>query len=94
MKTILCYGDSNTYGFNPSNGQRFDQNSRWSGILKRNLSEKFKVIEEGLNNRTGISISPNGIEFSPTLHIPIIFGKNNFKPIQRMYRPTPEQFLD
>ena len=34
MKKILCYGDSNTFGFNPENGKRFDNLTRWSGILK------------------------------------------------------------
>jgi len=75
MKTILCYGDSNTYGYNPSKGSRLDENSRWSGILKTELAD-FKIIEEGLNNRTGITISPNGIEYSPILHIPNYFKKN------------------
>ena len=24
MKTIVCYGDSNTYGYNPENGFRYE----------------------------------------------------------------------
>lgn len=38
MKKILCYGDSNTFGYNPANGLRFDENNRWSGILKSTLA--------------------------------------------------------
>lgn len=74
MKTILCYGDSNTFGFNPENGKRFDENSRWSGILKSKL-KKFEIIEEGLNNRLGVAISQNGEEYSPILHLPKVIEK-------------------
>lgn len=52
MKTILCYGDSNTWGFNSETGGRFFWEERWTGILQRELGERFRVIEEGLNGRT------------------------------------------
>ena len=39
MKKILCYGDSNTYGFNPKNGLRFDDNTRWSALLGAKLKD-------------------------------------------------------
>jgi lysophospholipase L1-like esterase len=29
MKTILCYGDSNTYGYRPADGKRYDHTVRW-----------------------------------------------------------------
>lgn len=48
MKKILCFGDSNTYGFNPENFNRYQENERWSGILKT----KYNIIECGCNNRT------------------------------------------
>lgn len=60
MKTILCFGDSNTYGYNPADGSRFDENSRWSGILKNKLAENYEVIEEGMNNRTGFVDNKDG----------------------------------
>ena len=47
MKTILCYGDSNTYGYNPSNGFRYPENVRWTGRLQSALGEGYKIIEEG-----------------------------------------------
>ena len=31
MKRILCFGDSNTWGFAPKDGYRFDENTRWTG---------------------------------------------------------------
>ena len=55
MQKILCFGDSNTFGFNPLNGSRYKQNERWSGILKQRLQSEYLVIEQGCNNRTAIS---------------------------------------
>ena len=54
MKTVLCYGDSNTYGFNPSNGFRYPENVRWTGRLQSALGDGYKIIEEGCNGRTTI----------------------------------------
>jgi len=52
MKTVLCYGDSNTWGYMPGTGERFPADVRWTGVLKRELSDDYQVIEEGLNGRT------------------------------------------
>lgn len=52
MKTILCYGDSNTYGYNPHNGGRYPKEIRWTTILSKLLGEDYDVIPEGLNGRT------------------------------------------
>ena len=57
MKKILCFGDSNTFGFIPLNGQRYSKNVRWSGILAQELGADFVVVEDGLNNRT--AFNPN-----------------------------------
>lgn len=54
MKKVLCFGDSNTYGYIPSTGGRYDKNTRWTGIL----SNHFEVIEAGANNRHAFSESP------------------------------------
>ncbi len=58
MKTVLCYGDSNTYGFNPENGLRYPKNVRWSGRLQELLGEEYIIIEEGCNGRTTIFEDP------------------------------------
>ena len=50
--TILCYGDSNTYGYNSANCGRFPQYIRWPGVLQRRLGSEYCVVEEGLNGRT------------------------------------------
>ena len=54
---ILCYGDSNTWGYIPgTDHQRFSKEERWTGVLQRMLGDKFEIIEEGLNSRTLISV--------------------------------------
>ena len=53
-KRILCYGDSITWGFTPLTGVRYDENTRWTGILQKNLGDGYTVIEDGLNARTTI----------------------------------------
>lgn len=56
MKRILCFGDSNTFGYiSGSEHRRYDENKRWTGVLQRLLGLQFKIIEEGLNSRTIIS---------------------------------------
>jgi len=53
VKTILCYGDSNTYGADPADkGGRLGRDVRWPGVLRADLGDGFLVIEEGLNGRT------------------------------------------
>lgn len=53
---ILCYGDSNTWGYiSGSDHQRYSEDERWTGILSKKLGENFTIIEEGLNSRTLIS---------------------------------------
>ena len=46
---ILCFGDSNTWGFTPVSGVR--NINRWTRILKDLLPDD-EIIEEGLNART------------------------------------------
>ena len=49
---ILCIGDSNTWGYNPVNGRRFEK--RWPKILGEMMPDS-EIIEEGLCGRTVIS---------------------------------------
>ena len=54
-KRVLCFGDSNTWGYIPgSKHQRYPADVRWPGQLQKLLGPGFEVIEEGLNSR-GIS---------------------------------------
>ena len=52
---ILCIGDSNTWGYNPENGLRFE--NRWTKVLSK-LMPSADIIEEGLNGRTILSPDP------------------------------------
>ena len=58
MRTILCFGDSNTWGLNPETGQRYARDVRWPGVLRRGLGPGFEVIEEGLSGRTTVFNDP------------------------------------
>lgn len=51
-KRILCYGDSNTHGYNPTDGSRFPKEIRWTGRLQSLLGDSYEVVEEGCNGRT------------------------------------------
>lgn len=51
-KRILCYGDSNTWGYTPETGARYDRHTRWPGCLQDLTG--YTTIEEGLNGRTTI----------------------------------------
>ncbi len=58
MKTILCYGDSNTFGSRPMSGDRYGLDERWTGVLASELGAGYRVIEEGLGGRTTIWEDP------------------------------------
>ena len=58
MRTMLCYGDSNTWGYEPAAGNRFPEDVRWPGVLARELGGGFRVIEEALNGRTTVREDP------------------------------------
>jgi lysophospholipase L1-like esterase len=75
MRTLVCFGDSNTWGYVPgSNGRRFPREARWPTRLQRALGEEWEVIAEGLNGRTATMDSPvdegrNGLPYLvPCLH--------------------------
>ena len=58
MRTVLCYGDSNTWGYEPATGNRFPEDVRWPGVLAHELGDDFRVIEEALNGRTTVRDDP------------------------------------
>ena len=58
MKTILCYGDSNTWGYIPGSAARYARHQRWTGVLQSTLGGDLIVIEEGLNSRTTVLDDP------------------------------------
>ena len=61
MKNILCFGDSNTWGYVPGTGNRYPKQIRWTGLLQNLLGDSFFIIEEGLNGRTTVLDDPTRI---------------------------------
>ena len=99
MKTILCYGDSNTWGYNPISQERHEYNNRWTTVLQCELGDDYLVIPEGLNGRTTVWEDPielhkNGAAYLPPClesHKPvdlviIMLGTNDLK--QRFSLPA------
>lgn len=60
MRSVLCYGDSNTYGQTTANrpDDRYPHDIRWPGIVRAALAGHWLVIEEGLSGRTTVSDDP------------------------------------
>ena len=92
MRTVLCYGDSNTWGYDPETRRRFEPAARWTGVLAAALGPGVRVVEEGLNGRTTIVDDPiepdrNGLTYlRPCLlsHMPLdvvvlMLGTNDLK---------------
>lgn len=57
-KRVLCYGDSNTWGYDAASGGRFDDNTRWPRVLARQLGSGWDVVEAGLCGRTTVFEDP------------------------------------
>ena len=52
MKHVLCFGDSNTWGYIPgTQGERYPFEDRYPGILQARLGSGIRVHEGGLNGR-------------------------------------------
>ena len=100
MKRILCFGDSNTYGYNPHNGSRYDKNTRWTGVLQKLAGENYEIVEAGGNNRTAFSDNPDGIQFTGYKLLPEYLKENyetiilaiGINDLQIFYNPTIEEF--
>ena len=91
-KRILCFGDSNTWGYNAVDSSRFPKKVRWTRLLQKSLGEGYEIIEEGLSGRSAVSEDPlneglNGFMYiSPCIksHAPldlvmIMLGTNDTK---------------
>jgi lysophospholipase L1-like esterase len=92
-RTILCFGDSNTYGADPTGSSRFARDVRWPGVLAAQLGDGWWVVEEGLGGRTTVHDDPllphcNGLEYlvpclyshSPLDLVVLFLGLNDLKP--------------
>lgn len=90
--SVVCFGDSLTWGFNPIDRSRYGHDVRWTRLLQRELGPDFYIVEEGLNSRTTVFEDPvmgdkNGLAHLATVlqsHKPIdvliiMLGTNNLK---------------
>lgn len=55
---VLCFGDSNTWGFQPGLSTRYPESIRWTGKLAYELGPSVTVLEAGLNARTTVFDDP------------------------------------
>ena len=78
MKTILCYGDSNTRGWDPVRMERYPADVRWPGVLQHTLGQDYQVVEEGLPGRTTVWTDPIEGHMS---------GKDYLTPCLNSHRP-------
>jgi lysophospholipase L1-like esterase len=93
-RTIVCFGDSNTHGADPSGSGRMARDVRWPRVMARLLGDGYEVIEEGLNGRCTVWDTPiepgrNGLTYLvPCLlsHAPVdllivMLGTNDLKSV-------------
>ena len=99
-RTIVCFGDSNTHGADPSGSGRMGRDVRWPRVMARELGDGFEVIEEGLNGRTTCWDTPlapgrNGLTYlvpcllshAPVDLVIIMLGTNDLKRIYGLGAP-------
>lgn len=94
-KTILCYGDSLTWGYSAETIGRHAYEDRWPSALQAALGNEAQVIAEGLNGRTtafddhladcdrnGARVLPTILQTHAPLDLIILFlGTNDMKPV-------------
>ena len=88
---IVCFGDSNTYGFDPRLGSsgRYTKDVRWTGLL--DAHDGFSVVNEGLNGRcipdseSGFASLKSVINQNPDADVfVILLGTNDLFMIPRI----------
>lgn len=78
MKNILCFGDSNTWGYNPDTKGRFPWGVRWTSRLQDKLnSDEVNIIEQGLCGRTTIFEDETRPDRNGVITLKEIFSKEN-----------------
>lgn len=95
MKTVLCFGDSLTWGYDAGNRARHALEDRWPSSLAAALGSGVHVVADGLNGRTTAfddmtgDCDRNGVRLLPTAlhaHAPLdlvilMLGSNDMKPM-------------
>lgn len=87
MRTVVCFGDSNSYG-TPALARlgvwaRFAPDERWPGVLRAALGPGWGVIEEALPGRTTVHDDPiEGAHKNGLKALPIVLESH--RPIDRL----------
>ena len=89
---IVCFGDSNTWGYDPNTKRRHGDHIRWTSLLQDLLGDDYQVVECGINGRTAAHDEPfrecrNGVkgigysllESSPLDLLILNLGTNDLK---------------
>lgn len=93
MKSVLAYGDSLTWGYDPVALGRHAHEDRWTSVLQKALGHGVRVVAEGLNGRTtayddyladcernGVKLLPSVLESHKPLDLVILMlGTNDMK---------------
>jgi lysophospholipase L1-like esterase len=100
VKTIVCFGDSNTHGYISKGYGRFTEKERWTCLLQEYLGDGYAIKEEGLSGRTTVFEDPieEGLNALPYMypclmsHEPvdlliIMLGSNDVK---QRYAASPQ----
>lgn len=103
-KRIVCYGDSNTWGYDACTGGRFSEEIRWTAKLQAILGDRYAVVEEGLCGRTTVFDDPlneglNGLAYllpclmshAPIDYLILMLGTNDCK---ERFSATPRNIAD
>jgi lysophospholipase L1-like esterase len=97
MKTVMCYGDSLTWSYNPSDGTRYPFEQRWPGVMQHELGGGVRVIEEALSGRTAATdswvlpdrngrarLGPLLESYAPLDWVILMLGTNDVGPSYRL----------
>jgi len=97
LPVVVCFGDSNTHGFDGATFERFPLDVRWPGVVAGELAGRARVVEEGLGGRTTIWDDPfttgrNGRAYllpclrshAPVAAVVIMLGTNDLKAYYRL----------
>lgn len=103
MPTILCFGDSNTFGYIPGGAGRYGEETRWPCVLGKLLGSGYRIVENGVLGRTtvfedagrpgkkGLDDLGPALEKEPADILILMLGTNDCK---LQFAASPRQIAD
>lgn len=100
MKKIVCFGDSNTYGYIPNSGKRYTSDVRWVSLLAKMLGNEYDVINAGCNNRTCFVLGTsndelngmNAIDKYLSMNVDMFILSIGINDTQLFFKPSLQDF--